>query len=181
MENKLGKSKYEEDLDKYAEMQAESFIKSLEEKYKKQKIDVLEESYTILQKHNLNDLKEKTSIIKSINKDFNDNTDYMIQTLFNFVVSHKNDINKDIFVDIGKLLVKTKEDCRKWSIFICGGKAYLNSENKYVIDNSYWTSKNMDLPLERLNKMLDEHNIILENRANVNRPFYVDLWGLKKN
>jgi uncharacterized protein YdcH (DUF465 family) len=187
----LGKSKYSEThegsndykINRYAEIQATAFINSLQEKYKQQKIDTdinaLEESHQNLQNQELQNLKEKTSILKSVTKDFN--TDTMIQTLFDIVISLKNDIHKDIFVDIGKSFIKTKEDCTKWSIFIFGGKAYLNSENKYEIDTSKWTLKNMDLPLERVNKMLDEHNIILENRANINRPFYVNLWALKKN
>jgi uncharacterized protein YdcH (DUF465 family) len=179
----ISSSKNDDEINIYAEMQATAFIKSLQEKYKQQKIDrdinTLEESHQNLQNQELQNLKEKTSILKSVTNDFNTAT--MIQTLFDIVINLKYNIHKDIFVDIGKSFVKTKEDCTKWSIFIFGGKAYLNSENKYEIDTSKWTLKNMDLPLERVNKMLDEHNIILENRANINRPFYVNLWALKKN
>jgi len=173
---------FEEERNKYAEIQATAFIKSLHEKYKQQRTNILEDSYLVGNErtklydssliNQRDSFKHKTSI-----KNY---TDSMIQTLFDFVINLKNNIHKDIFIDIGKLLVKTKEDCKKWSIFIFGGKSYLNSEEKYEIDTSYWTSKNMDLPLERVNKMLDEHNIILENRANINRPFYVNLWALKK-
>jgi hypothetical protein len=183
-------SRNDDEINRYAEIQATAFINLLQEKYKQQKIETdintLEESYQNQELHLhpgwlVQDLKEKTSILKLVTKDFKNNTDLMIQTLFDIVINLKNDIHKDIFVDIGQLLVKTKKDCAKWSIFIFGGKAYLNSENKYEIDSSEWTSKKIDLPLERVNKMLDEHNIILENRANINRPFYVNLWALKKN
>ena len=178
----IASSRNDAEINRYAEIQATAFINLLQEKYKQQKIETdintLEKSY---QNQELQYLKEKTSILKLVTKDFKNNTDLMIQTLFDIVINLKNDIHKDIFVDIGQLLVKTKKDCAKWSIFIFGGKAYLNSENKYESDSSEWTSKKIDLPLERVNKMLNEHNIILENRANINRPFYVNLWALKKN